>query len=204
MQPLERDWFARDAREVAVGLLGCTLVRKFTDGAEAAVRITETEAYRGSDDPASHAGRRRTPRNDPMFGRPGTLYVYFTYGMHYCMNIVCEPEGVPAAVLIRGAVPVSGIEHLRARRPGVSDKQLMNGPAKLTKALELDLAFNRYDLLGADGPDESPGSGTLILLPAESTPKYRATPRIGISAGTDLLWRYVAEDGKAEDGESRR
>ena len=193
MQPIDRDWFARDAREVAVGLLGCTLVRTFPDGTKAAVRIRETEAYRGADDPASHACRRRTPRNDPMFGRPGTLYVFFTYGMHYCMNIVCEPEGVPAAVLIRGAIPVSGIEHIRARRPGVSDKLLLNGPARLTKALELDLAFNRYDLLGAGGPDGETGSEALVLLPAESAPRYKATPRIGISAGTELPWRFVAE-----------
>ena len=195
MTRLDRAWFARDAREVAVDLLGCTLVRRFPDGSEAAVRIVETEAYRGTDDPASHAGRRRTPRNDPMFGRPGTLYVYFTYGMHYCMNIVCEPEETPAAVLIRGAVPVRGAEHLRARRPGVPDRLLLNGPAKLTKSLELDLAFNRYDLLAANGgPDEACGGKALRILPPDSPPPgYRATPRIGISAGTDLLWRFVAE-----------
>jgi|HigsolmetaAR203D_1030402.scaffolds.fasta_scaffold01296_10 DNA-3-methyladenine glycosylase len=195
MPQLDREWFARDAREVAVDLLGCMLVRRFPDGTEAAVRIVETEAYRGSDDPASHAGRRRTARNDPMFGQPGNLYVYFTYGMHYCMNIVCEPAGQPAAVLIRGAVPVRGEEHLRARRPGVPDRQLLNGPAKLTKALELDLKFNRYDLLAADGePDAACGGKALSILPAESPPgSWKATPRIGISAGTDLLWRYVVE-----------
>lgn len=191
---MNRDWFARDAREVAVQLLGCTLVRRFPDGSVCAVRINETEAYRGSDDPASHAGRRRTPRNAPMFERPGILYVYFTYGMHYCMNIVCEDEGTPAAVLVRGAVPVQGTELIRARRPGASDKRLIDGPAKLTKGLAIDGSFNRYDLFGANEADaEVPGGRALTLLPGTPPVSYRATPRIGISAGTELLWRFVME-----------
>lgn len=192
---IDRAWFARDAREVAVQLLGCTLVRRYPDGSVSAVRINETEAYRGSDDPASHAGRRRTPRNSPMFERPGILYVYFTYGMHYCMNIVCEEEGTPAAVLIRGAVPVQGTEHIRARRPGASDKRLIDGPAKLTQGLGIDGSFNRYDLIGVNEIDAAlPGTRALTLLPAAHPVAYQATPRIGISAGKDLLWRYVSEE----------
>lgn len=194
MDTLDRAWFARDAREVAVDLLGCILMRRFPDGSTAMVRINETEAYRGSDDPASHAGRRRTPRNSPMFERPGILYVYFTYGMHYCMNIVCEEEGTPAAVLIRGAVPLEGIDWIRARRPGVQDKQLINGPAKLTKGLEIDGTFNRYDLIGIDERDSQSGDKALSVLYAGPAPAYKVTPRIGISAGTDLLWRFVSDE----------
>ena len=123
------------------------------------------------------------------------MYVYFTYGMHYCMNIVCEREGTPAAVLLRGAVPVEGIEHIRARRPGVNDSQLLNGPAKLTKGLAIDLNFNRYDLVGMNELDRSADldGKALTILPAQAPVKYKTTPRIGISAGTDLLWRYVCE-----------
>jgi len=191
---VDRAWFNRDARELAVRLLGCRLVRRFPDGAAVTVRINETEAYRGSDDPASHAGRRRTPRNAPMFERPGILYVYFTYGMHFCMNIVCEEEGVPAAVLIRGAAVEEGEEHVRARRPGASGRRLLDGPAKLTKGLGIDGAFNRYDLAGGNELDlDVPGGRALTLLPGDGPVNYRATPRIGISAGKDLLWRFVTE-----------
>lgn len=174
------------AVEAAKRLLGCRLIRKDPEtGFEAEVIITETEAYGGADDPASHAHRGPTPRNRVMFGPPGRLYVYFTYGMHYCMNIVTGPEGEPGAVLLRAAKPVSGLEHIRANRPGIPDSRLMDGPAKLTKALEIDLRLNGYDLL--EDPDNR-----LALVVGPSL-AWKATPRIGISKATDYLWRFVAE-----------
>lgn len=177
-------FFERDTVEVAKDLLGCRLVRRM-NGGEAVVTIAETEAYKGTEDPASHARRGVTPRNRIMFGRAGLLYVYFSYGMHHCMNIVTEAEGTPGAVLIRGAIPVSGTELLRRNRPGIPDKQLLNGPGKLTQALGIDLTLNGTDLLQQD-------SGPLWVLEREGPPPaFKATPRIGISKAKELEWRFV-------------
>jgi DNA-3-methyladenine glycosylase len=183
---LEQAFFERNTAEVAEALLGCVLERRF-GGIAVRVRITETEAYRGGDDPASHAHRGITPRNFLMFGEPGKLYVYLSYGMHHCVNIVTEEAGVPGAVLLRGAVAIEGIESIRLHRPGVPDKQLLNGPGKLAKGLALDLTFNGYDLL-----QEPPGP--LVIYPREHAPAIRRTKRIGITKGVDLPWRFLAED----------
>lgn len=179
-------FFEKDTVKAAKELIGCRLVRCFGEHRAEAV-ITETEAYKGGEDPASHAHRGTTERNKLMFGRAGMLYVYFSYGMHYCMNIVTEQEGVPGAVLIRGAKPVKGLDWIRGNRPGVADKQLMNGPGKLTKALAIDLSFNGYDLLQT-------GNRELFLLAKEAPVSCEATPRIGISKGTELHWRFVAKE----------
>lgn len=131
---LTRDFYVRDTVRVARELLGTRLVR--VKGRSRMVgRIVEVEAYRGSDDPASHAFRGLTPRNEPMFGEPGHAYIYFTYGNHYCLNVTAKKSGTPGAVLIRALAPLRGLETMRQLRPAVSDIELTNGPGKLTKAL---------------------------------------------------------------------
>lgn len=177
-------FFERDTVQVARELLGCQIIR-YVNGHKATVMITETEAYKGSQDAASHAYRGVTPRNRIMFGRAGFLYVYFSYGMHHCMNIVTELEGTPGAVLIRAAVPLSGIELIREKRPGIADKQLMNGPGKLTQALGIDLTLNGLDLMNS-------ANNELYLYEREGPPpSFQATPRIGISKAKELEWRFM-------------
>lgn len=188
MNRMGRDFFRRDTVEVAQSLIGCILVHQYGEEAAAAV-IIETEAYRGEDDPASHAHRGVTPRNRIMFGEAGKLYVYFSYGMHHCMNVVTEEEGHPGAVLLRAAVPVEGHERFRENRSKAREKDWMNGPGKLTAAFGVDLSFNGLDL--AD-----PGQDRLAILPGAPLP-WTATPRIGISRGTDLLWRFAADPAAA-------
>lgn len=149
-----RERFEIPARALARRLLGAVLVRRLDDGTPIAGRIVETEAYLGARDAASHAyGLRRTPRNEAMYARGGTAYVYFTYGMHHCMNVVCAREGVPEAVLIRALEPVLGLEHMarhRDRPLGANFKQLRDlcaGPARLCQALAIDRALNGEDLV---------------------------------------------------------
>lgn len=184
MKRLDRSFFERDTVKVAQELLGCRIIRRH-NGEEAVAIIVETEAYKGEEDPASHAHRGLTPRNRPMFGPSGRLYVYFSYGMHHCMNIVTETEGVPGAVLLRAAVPVSGLEWIRSNRPKVPEARLMDGPGKLTQALAIDLSYNGYDLTDVTLHDISIAEGT--SLPCT------ATSRIGISKGTELPWRFLAK-----------
>jgi DNA-3-methyladenine glycosylase len=184
---LEQAFFERESVRVAEDLLGCLLERRFEDGTRIRIRITETEAYRGGDDPASHAHRGMTPRNMPMFGPAGKLYIYLSYGMHHCINIVTEPGGMPGAVLLRGAEPVEGLERVRLNRPGVPDKQLLNGPGKLARGLAVDLSYNGYDLL------QEPG-GPLRIYQREGAPPFRRTTRIGITKGIELPWRFVTGD----------
>ena len=118
-RPLPRSFYDRPVLEVARDLLGAVVV-----ASGVSVRLTEVEAYAGARDPASHAFRGRTPRNDVMFGPPGHAYVYFTYGMHYCMNLVCGPDGEASAVLLRAGEVVAGLDLARSRRPGSSDRDL--------------------------------------------------------------------------------
>ncbi len=145
--------------------------------------LTEVEAYGGADDPASHAYRGRTRRNAPMFGRPGTLYVYRSYGIHWCVNIVTGDLGVPQAVLLRGGTVVEGHAEAVARR-GRSD-HLTDGPGKLAEALAIDGATSGVSL----------AQSRLSIRVADDQTPYVATPRIGITRGTDRLWRFVAVDG---------
>lgn len=183
---MDRSFLKRDTVKAAESLIGCYIVRKTDDGT-IRVRITETEAYKGEDDPASHAYRGITQRNRHMFGEVGVLYVYFIYGMHYCMNIVAHEPGAAGAVLIRAAEPVEGIELIRANRPGAADRSLMNGPGKLAKSLGIDLTYDGTDLFRESPPQE------ITLVCGDTTPmSMRRTPRIGITKGTDLLWRFVA------------
>ena len=178
--------FLNEPVELAAELmLGCHLERE-VDGERSLVRIVETEAY-DMDDAASHAYRGQTARNEVMFGESGHLYVYFTYGMHYCCNVVTGEPGHASAVLIRGVEPVEGIEELERRR-GASGVNATNGPAKLCQALGVDLEMNGHDLR------EKP----LRLLAGEprGDESIERSTRIGISKATELPWRFsIAGNG---------
>jgi DNA-3-methyladenine glycosylase len=165
--------------DVAQQLLGCTLVRTL-DGHRITVRIVETEAY-DQDDPASHSFRGRTTRNEVMFGPGGYLYVYFTYGMHYCCNVVSGVPGEGSGVLIRAAQPIAGIDIIEARR-GMVGVNATNGPAKLCQALDIDRSLGGHDLRRE--PLELRLGG---LAPGETVAR---SPRIGISKATDRLRRF--------------
>lgn len=170
----------------ARGLLGC---RVHAGGVT--VRLTELEAYAGlGTDPASHAHRGRTPRNAVMFGPPGHLYVYFTYGMHWCANVVCGPEGEASAVLLRAGEVVGGLAAARARRGAArSDRELARGPARLTQALGIDRAANGGYLLD--------GSGPVRLAPPAvdvDSARIRSGPRVGVAGGHDTPWRFWLAD----------
>lgn len=181
MHLLPRSFFARDATAVAPELLHKLLVAGGCSG-----RIVEVEAYR-QDDPASHSFRGRTARNASMFCSAGHLYVYFTYGMHHCANVVTGADGDGQAVLLRAVVPVAGLAELRARRGRARrDADLANGPGKLCQAFALDRSFDGIDLCAADAPVWIADDG--IRPP----PVPLVTPRIGIRSGTDLPWRWVA------------
>jgi len=167
------------AEEVAPRLLGCHLVREL-DGRKAVVRIVETEAYDQSD-AASHSYKGRTPRTDVMYGPAGHLYVYFTYGMHYCCNVVTGVEGEGAAVLIRAVEPIDGTELLEARR-GRTGVDATNGPAKLCQALDITKVMNGHDLT------QSPLR--LQLQPPVKSADIVQTTRIGITQAKDVPWRF--------------
>ena len=171
---LKRDFFARSVHQVAPDLIGATLLVDGVGG-----RIVELEAY-DQQDPASHAHRGRTARNAVMFGPPGHAYVYRSYGIHWCLNLVCGGEGVPEAVLIRALEPTHGLE-LQHRRRGVEDvRQLCSGPGKLCQALGIT---REHDGLALDVPP--------FRLEARAEVREIVTgPRIGITRATELRWRY--------------
>ena len=171
---LKRDFFRRSVHEVAPDLIGVTLLVNGVGG-----RIVELEAY-DQEDPASHAYRGRTPRNASMFGPPGHAYVYRSYGIHWCLNLVCGEEGVPEAVLIRALEPTSGLDLQRNRR-GVEDvRALCSGPGKLCQALGIT---REQDGLALDVPP-------FELVEREEVPEIARGPRIGITRATELSWRY--------------
>lgn len=167
--------------ETARALLGCRIATTF-DGQVTEVTITEVEAYAGADDPASHAFRGMTPRNRSMFGPPGTLYVYRSYGLHRCMNVVTGEIDLPHAVLLRGGVPVRGISTMVGRR-GRSD-HLADGPGKLCQALAVT----------GDCDGTSVVDGPVRLIPGSRRGEIRTSPRIGLSKAKDRPWRYVLSD----------
>jgi DNA-3-methyladenine glycosylase len=173
-----RAFFARHSSVVAPDLLGKVLVVGSCRG-----RITEVEAYGGSDDGASHAARGQTPRNTVMFGSAGVLYVYFTYGMHHCANIVTGPVGDAQAVLLRGVEPLEGLDQMRLRRPKArSDRDLANGPGKLCAAFDIDLRHNGLDLT----------KGPINIFDDGFAPEsVVTTPRVGISKAADVPWRWL-------------
>jgi DNA-3-methyladenine glycosylase len=184
LTPLPRSFYDRDALEVARELLGCLVVR---DGI--VVRLTEVEAYAGPADPASHAFRGRTARNAVMFGPPGHLYVYFTYGMHHCANVVCRPAGEASAVLLRAGEVLSGEDSVRVRRPAGPSRDLARGPARLAKALALDLT-----LVGTDVTDPSAPVWIAEGARVDDADITRG-PRVGIRTGAEAHWRlWVSSD----------
>ena len=181
--PLDLAFFDRSVHEVARDLVGCSLSFDGVGGV-----IVETESYE-RDDPACHAFVGLTERTAPLFGPPGRAYVYRSYGIHACLNFVCEPEGAAAAVLIRALEPRWGLEEMRRRRGREGVRELCSGPGKLTEALGIGLEMNRapltrapFDLLGReDGGREL---------------RVETGPRIGISRATELPWRFCAADSE--------
>jgi DNA-3-methyladenine glycosylase len=203
---ISRDFFVRPSVEVAPDLLGCVLQHETADGL-VAVELTEVEAYAGRSDPASHAYRGKTARNAVMFGPPGHAYVYFTYGMHFCVNMVCLGEaGSASAVLLRAGRIIAGEGLARARRTrgttAIAPRDLARGPARLCQALAIDRSQDGADVVSAGSPLRmlsaagnparsavlAPGDGTLIL---PATPRRIVTgPRVGVSSAAEIPWRF--------------
>lgn len=186
MKILDKNFYSRDTSKVAQELLGKNIVHKI-NGHELVVKIVETEGYL-QNDPACHASRGLTPRNKVMFGPPGRVYVYFSYGNHWLLNFVTEKENVPGAVLIRAVEPVKGIEIIRNNRPGIKkDIDLTNGPGKLTQALAITKDFYGLSLTGNNFYVENNGIKTFEIF---------TTTRIGISEGCELPYRYYIKGNK--------
>ena len=194
---LTRAFFARPVLEVAPELLGCAVSH-----AGVTVRLTEVEAYGGANDPGSHAFRGQTPRTRVMFGEPGGLYVYFTYGMHWCANLVCGPPGAASAVLLRAGEVIEGLDLARSRRVGVSDRDLARGPARLAMTLALNLDQNGIDTVVEDSPlvvrAGLPGASSRSSGVAGPSREIVSTgPRVGVSGpGGDAAtypWRFWLE-----------
>ncbi len=201
--PISRGFFARPATEVAPELLGCVLEHETADGL-VAVELTEVEAYEGRTDPASHAYRGQTRRNAVMFGPPGHAYVYFTYGMHFCVNLVCQGEDSASAVLLRAGAVVAGEDLARARRssrrpsrkpagppdpPRLASRELARGPARLCRALDIDSSLDGADVCLASSPlrVREPGQGAPATVRSE---EIACGPRVGVSQGAEVPWRF--------------
>jgi DNA-3-methyladenine glycosylase len=184
---LTREFFAADALDVAPLLLGHVVEHVTAEGA-VGVRLTEVEAYEGESDPGSHAYRGMTKRNAVMFGEPGHVYVYFTYGMHWCANLVCGPAGRASAVLLRGGEVVSGLELARSRRPSAKrDRDLARGPARLASCLGLSGVHDGLDVCG-------PSALRVLRGTPVAAASVRAGPRVGVSGdGGVPPWRFWAD-----------
>ena len=181
---VERRRLAHPALALAPRLLDAVLVST-VGGDEVAVRLTEVEAYEGVDEPASHAFRGPTRRNGVMFGEPGHLYCYFTYGMHWCANVVCGEEGRASAVLLRAGQIVRGLDVARDRRPAVrTDRDLARGPARLAQCLALDSGTNGVDLCSPSSPVR------LEYLPYRRRLPVETGPRVGVAAAAERPWRF--------------
>jgi DNA-3-methyladenine glycosylase len=174
------DQLAGPVEDAARALLGCTV-----SAHGASVRLTEVEAYAGLVDPASHAYKGQTTRNAIMFGPAGFAYVYFTYGMHWCLNVVTGPVGVASAVLLRAGEVVDGLELARSRRGGVRDRDLARGPARLCEALAIDRSAYGTSLVDGRGP-------ITLALPvrAVSADQIHCGPRVGVTGAHDVPWRF--------------
>lgn len=188
---LRRQQLAVDVLQAARLLLGCHVTADTPDG-EVAVRLVEVEAYRGADDPAAHSYRGRTARNAVMFGPPGHLYVYFVYGLHYCANVSCLPDGEPGAVLLRAGEVVSDLDVARGRRPTArSDAELACGPARLASLLGLAREHNGVDVTDPGSP--------VRLLPGVPVPdrSVRTGPRVGVATAQEWPWRFWVDGSPA-------
>lgn len=194
---LTRAFYGRATLVVAQELLGKVLVHRTPEGV-ASGRIVEVEAYIGEEDPACHAAPGPTARNRPLYGAPGFAYVYLNYGMHHLANVVTEPEGSPAAVLLRALEPIDGVELMRRRRmragAPVADMDLCRGPGNLSRALGIDLAQNWLDLEGEELFLEDRGGRAATVAWSQ---------RIGIRVGTDRPWRCFVPDSPAVSGPRR-
>jgi len=188
---LDRGFYSRDTAIVAKELIGKLLVKKI-QGQQLNGIITETEAYYGKNDPASHAFRGRTPRAEIMFGSAGFAYVYFCYGMYYMLNAVTEREGIPGAVLIRAVLPISGTDTMAMRRNTRDIKKLANGPGKLTIAFCIDFSDNGKDLTG--GCNNSVDLTIHDLDINLDSRNILQTPRIGITNAKEKQLRFVLKD----------
>lgn len=191
VSPLPRSFYARPAEIVAPDLLNKVVMLGELRG-----RIVETEAYGGSDDPASHGFRRKTDRNAVMFGRAGLLYVYFTYGMHYCVCVVTGDEGVSSAVLIRAVEPLGGLPVMRRRRPKArTDVDLTNGPAKFAQAFALTTDHDGLDVCALRQVD----GDSLVVADDGIAPPPRPTitTRVGLSKGVETRWRWFVAGNRA-------
>lgn len=185
--PIKRNFFYQDTVKVAKDILGKLLVRESSQGIFVG-RIVEVEAYRGIDDPASHSYRGKTKRNEIMFGKPGVVYVYFTYGSHYCLNVVTEKAGIAAAVLIRALEPLKGIDEMKINR-GVKDlTKVASGPGKLTKAFQITLEENGLDITNA--------SSYMNIYEINKPEQFQIvqTTRIGIRLAKEFPWRFYIKD----------
>jgi DNA-3-methyladenine glycosylase len=193
---IPRSFYFRPTLTVAKDLLGQFIVRNYR-GKKLIGRIVEVEAYRGSVDPASHAYHGQTKRNEVMFREGGHLYVYFTYGMHFCANVVTQKEGIAEAVLIRGVEPLLGLEVMkRLRSKNVSSVNLTNGPAKFCKAFGIKRRHNGLSLLGNE----------VFLIRRKRMPRSTigVSTRIGIRAGTDKRWRFFVKGSPWVSGKQNR
>jgi DNA-3-methyladenine glycosylase len=194
---LPRAFFDRPSTQVAPALLGCVFWSD-TQAGRVAVRLVEVEAYEGEADPASHAFRGKTARNAVMFGEPGHTYVYFTYGMHFCVNLVCLPAGQASAVLLRAGEVIEGADLAAARRAGGSrERDLARGPARLCQALAIDRALDGAEIC-------APGSPLGIGPPLPSQPaggtEISSGPRVGITRAADWPLRFWLAGDKYVSG----
>jgi len=191
MKPLGRAFYARDCRVVAAELIGCRLVRRLDSGERLVVRLVEVEAYLGDgSDPASHAHGGPTPRNETMFGPPGRLYAYRSYGIHTCVNIVCGVTGKATAVLLRAAEPIDGLARMRALRGLPSDARrelIARGPGRLAQALGLELDDDGQSLLRPPLTLHAP-------TPGANRAKVERGPRVGITKAAALPYRFFEAD----------
>ncbi|MBG7606276.1 MAG: DNA-3-methyladenine glycosylase [Actinobacteria bacterium] len=194
---LPASWFQRDAPVVGRELLNKVLVSRVPGDEVVAGRIIEVEAYT-QDDPASHTFGGPTPRNRVMFGPPGRLYVYLSYGIHHCANVVTAQDGVGQALLLRAVTPVHGIETIRLRRHGRPDRELVDGPGKLCEAFAIDLGHYGTNLTDTHSPVTVIDDG----MEPPSTPVIG--PRIGISKGVETPWRFRVPAGRGRDGSVQR
>jgi len=184
MKVLPRKFYINDTKQVAKDLLGKELVRKIGSQVLSGI-IIETEAYKGKNDPASHAARKKTERNKIMFGEAGRAYVYFTYGMHYCFNVVAKKDSdISGAVLIRAIQPQQGIKSMIKNRKTDNISNLANGPGKLTQAMQITLKQYNLDLTK---------NSSLFIVNGKKPIKIIVKPRIGIKEGTDKLWNFSCD-----------
>jgi DNA-3-methyladenine glycosylase len=189
---IPREFFARHSLQVAPELLGCILEHQTLAGL-VAVELTEVEAYAGASDPASHAYRGKTARNAVMFGPPGHAYVYFTYGMHFCVNLVCAHNGSASAVLLRAGRIIEGEELARTRRTRgatvVPFRDLARGPARLCQALDIDMSQNGEDVSVPESPLRMRWPDASTTVRSEER-KIATGPRVGVSAAAEVPWRF--------------